>query len=280
MQTNLLKALFHLQQINDFPLRDHYRTSNRMNNMGVALEYFVKDAFCNSLHIQDTDEKDKEHSKYISYCGNEKNPPDFLIRGGDAVEVKKLQSPSSGLALNSSYPKNRLYADSSMISQACRQAESWEVRDIIYAVGIVPRTTLEQLWFVYGDCYAAEREVYERQRQRIIGTLDAIYDVDYPRPETRELGRVNRVDPLGITYLRIRGMWHMEGPVKVFSYLGISRHRTPSIAALMRAEKYFTFAESDRKLLEESAFVRDVEIKDPDNPANYLKAKVIELGQK
>jgi NgoPII restriction endonuclease len=277
MQTNLLKALLHLRQIDDFSLRNHYSSSNRMNHMGVALEYFVKDAFCNSLYIQGADEKDKEHSKYFSYSGNEKNPPDFLIRGGDAVEVKKLERSLSGLALNSSYPKSRLYADSPMISQACRQAEAWEARDIIYAVGVVPHTTLELLWFVYGDCYAADREVYERERQRIIGTLDAIYDVDYPRPATRELGRINRVDPLGITYLRIRGMWHMEGPVKVFAYLGLDRHRAPSIAALMRAEKYFTFSESDRKPLEESGLVRDVEIKDPDNPANYLKAKVIEL---
>ena len=204
MQTNLLKALLHLQQVNDFSLKEHYSSSNRMNNMGIALEYFVKDVFCNSLHIQDADEKDKEHSKYFSYRGNANNPPDFLIRGGDAVEVKKLTRSLNGLALNSSYPKNRLYADSTMISRACRQAEAWEVRDIIYAIGVVPSTTLEMLWFVYGDCYAADREVYERQRQRIIDTLDPIYDVNSPRPETNELGRVNGVDPLGITY---RSYW-------------------------------------------------------------------------
>ena len=28
--------------------------------------------------------------------------------------------------------------------------------------------------------------------------------------ETKELGRVNQVDPLGITNLRIRGMWQIE----------------------------------------------------------------------
>ena len=261
METNLLKALHHLKQVNDFSLSAHYSSSNRMNHMGVALEYFVKDAFCNSLHISDTDEKDKEHSKYFSYLGNDKNPPDFLIRGGDAVEVKKLTKPLNVLALNSSYPKNHLYADSTMIAKACRQAEAWEMRDIIYAVGVVPSTTLKLLWFVYGDCYAADREVYERPRQRIIETLDAIYDDDGPRPKTRELGRVNRVDPLGITYLRIRGMWAMQGPIKAFNYLRIDRNRAPSIVALMRAEKYCTFAESDRKPLEESGCVRDVEIK-------------------
>jgi hypothetical protein len=121
---------------------------------------------------------------------------------------------------------------------------------------------------------AADREVYERPRRRIIGALDALYDDDL-RPRTRELGRVNRVDPLGITFLRIRGMWQMESPVKVFNYLGIDRQSVPSIIALMRVEKYFTFDESDRMPFEESGSVRDVEIKDPDNPANYLKAKIL-----
>ena len=167
-----------------------------------------------------------------------------------------------------------------MISAACRRAEAWEERDIIYAYGVVRHTTLELLWFVYGDCYAADREVYERPRRRIIGALDAIYDGDGPRPKTRELGRVNKVDPLGITFLRIRGMWQMESPVRVFNYLGIDIHRAPSIMALMRAEKYYTFDELDRNSFEESGSVRDAEIKDPDNPANYLKAKVIELEQK
>jgi hypothetical protein len=112
-----------------------------------------------------------------------------------------------------------------------------------------------------------------------VSILSDIYDDQRPKPKTRELGRVNRVDPLGITYMRIRGMWHMEGPVKVFKYLGIDRNRAPSIMALMRAEKYFSFSELDRKPFEELGLVRDVEIKEPDNPANYLKAKVIELRQ-
>jgi hypothetical protein len=156
MQTNILKALLNLKQVNNFSLNDHYSSSNRMNNMGIALEYFVKDAFCNSLHIQSVDEKDKEHAKYISYRGNDKNPPDFMIRGGDAVEVKKVQGAFKSLHLNSSYPKNRLYADSPMILDSCRQAEVWDSRDIIYSFGVVPNSTVELLWFVYGDCYAAD----------------------------------------------------------------------------------------------------------------------------
>ena len=35
--------------------------------------------------------------------------------------------------------------------------------------------------------------------------------------ETDELGRINKVDPLGITSLRVRGMWQIKNPSKVFS---------------------------------------------------------------
>lgn len=35
--------------------------------------------------------------------------------------------------------------------------------------------------------------------------------------DTRELGKLNKVDPLGITYLRIRGMWGIENPFQVFN---------------------------------------------------------------
>ena len=47
--------------------------------------------------------------------------------------------------------------------------------------------------------------------------LIELQDVEFS--ETNELGRVNKVDPLGITYLRIRGMWGIENPIKVFNYV-------------------------------------------------------------
>src|SRR5699024_11579610 len=61
------------------------------------------------------------------------------------------------------------------------------------------------LWFVYGDCYCADKSYYERIADTIKDGVSSIPDVDFG--ETKELGRVNKVDPLGITYLRIRGMW-------------------------------------------------------------------------
>ncbi|GEM_PF-6491591 len=55
--------------------------------MGEALEYYVKDLFCDCLREKSVDEKDKVYSKYFSYIGNQNNPPDLIISKGDAVEV-------------------------------------------------------------------------------------------------------------------------------------------------------------------------------------------------
>ena len=37
--------------------------------------------------------------------------------------------------------------------------------------------------------------------------------------ETEELGRINMIDSLGITKLRVRGMWISQNPWKVFSLI-------------------------------------------------------------
>lgn len=274
MNTNLIKALINLKKVKNFSLPAYYGGANRMNSMGIALEYFVKDAFCNSLGIKDLADKDKEYSKYLSYIGNANNPPDFIIKGSDAVEVKKVQNPDSGLALNSSYPKNKLYSNSQLITEACRQCEKWDAKDIIYTIGVVKEKNLDLLWFVYGDCYAADKDVYEKVRNKIISGTQAIDSIEFS--QTRELGRVNRVDPLGITYLRIRGMWGIENPTKVFRYLNLKSQNKPSILALMREEKFNSFPAEDKKILGNAA-VKDVQIKNPDNPAEFIKAKIIEI---
>jgi len=276
-QTNILKALANLRKVDDFSLPAHYNSTNRMNSMGIALEYFVKDAFCGSIGLKDVASKDKAYSEYLSYIGNANNPPDFMIEKGDAVEVKKIQSFNSGLALNSSYPKNKLYADNPLITDACRQCEEWSERDIIYAVGVAKDKTLNLLWFVYGDCYAADKKIYEATRDKVLKGIQGINSLEFSR--TRELGRVNRVDPLGITYLRIRGMWGIENPVKVFDYLKIERKNSPSILAIMREEKFNSFPRADREFLAGNGFVaRAIKIKDPNNPAKLISAKIIELN--
>lgn len=280
MTTNILKAICSLTKHKSNDLRNIYKGINRANIMGEALEYYVKDLFCDSLKEKDIDKKDKLYSKYFSYIGNQNNPPDFIISGGDAAEVKKIEG-IGGIALNSSYPKSKLYSGSSMITQACRDCEKWETKDIIYSIGTVSGGALKLLWMVYGDCYAANSEVYERVKNKISEGVNELPGVEFS--ETNELGRVNKVDPLGITYLRIRGMWGIEHPNKVFNYAAkYDRNKKFSFFALMRDTKYNTLPEIDRKTVEsikdKSFLISDVEIKDPDNPARFIPAKLIQFS--
>ncbi len=278
--TNLLKALSNLAKNPVKDIVNYYKASNRANNMGDALEFYVKDLFCGITETKDIQEKNKIYSKYFSYLGNQNNPPDIIIRGGDAIEVKKIESLRSGIALNSSYPKDKIYADSSMITQACRDCENWREKDLIYTIGVSKDNKLRAIWFIYGNCYAAGKDTYERIKNKISSGINELEGVEFS--ETKELGRVNKVDPLGITYLRIRGMWHIENPIKVFDYITeVKKNKNLAVNALMLKEKYNSFPEEDKKELEEmkkeGIIISDVSIKSPNNPAKLIEAKLIKF---
>lgn len=280
--TNILKALIHLTKnpITDISIRYQANGKNRANNMGEALESYVKDLFCDTFKIQDDTEKNRIYSEKFSYIGNQNNPPDIMIAGGDAIEIKKIESIGSQIALNSSYPKDKLCADSPMITQDCRECENWREKDIIYVVGAMQQDKLKALWFVYGDCYAANKDIYERIKNKISEGVNSLPDVKFS--ETKELGRVNKVDPLGITYLRIRGMWGIDNPLHVFDYItDIERDNEFTVNAIMLTEKYNSLSEPDRQAIENISnnnfTITDVEIKAPNNPAKLLNAKLIKF---
>ena len=113
--TNVLIALNNIlnRKQNTMPTVIDHKNNNRVNSAGDLLEYYVKDAFCGkSADLEMTDEKLKEYQKVFSYLGNSNNPPDFIVRHGVAVEVKKIEGKSpNGIALNSSFPKDYLHHD-------------------------------------------------------------------------------------------------------------------------------------------------------------------------
>jgi hypothetical protein len=282
MEANILNAIINVIENPANELREFYQSKNRANNMGETLEEYIKDVFANTIAEQDESKRLEKLEKNFSYLGNQNNPPDIIIRGGDAIEVKKIQSKNAGLALNSSYPKAKLFSSSTMITDKCRTCEDWTEKDIIYAVGVVNEKKLLSLCFVYGVDYAASSNIYERIKDVISSGINNISDVEFA--DTKELGRVNRVDPLGITYLRIRGMWHIQNPMKTFEYLKLctSRHDYEfEFMAIINLEKYNSFSDELRMKFEKMAYgvgnlnIDDVKIKIPDNPAHLRSAKLI-----
>lgn len=165
--SNLLQAIDQIVNNPIIQLTDYYSGRNRANSVGDALENYVKDVFANSFDLPEI-ERLKKFEEVFSYAGNQNNPPDLILRNGDAIETKKVQSPTSALALNSSYPKDKLYSNNPMLTQACKNCESWTMKDIIYVIGYTSDTNLKCLWLVYGDCFAADKEVYEKIKKRFL----------------------------------------------------------------------------------------------------------------
>ena len=275
---NVLQAIHRNIQNPIIAVKDHYSGRNRANSVGEALEFYIKDLFADTFNIVDENERNNKYSQVFSYLGNQNNPPDIILTAGDAIETKKVQTRNSALALNSSYPKAKLYSDNPMLTAGCRNCEVWNVKDIIYAVGHTDDSDLKYLWFVYGDCFAADREVYERIKNTISEGVNSIPDVEFT--PSQELGKVKKVDPLGITDLRIRGMWHIDNPHKVFSYLNcVDDNASYQLVVIMKKDKFDSFPTADKNnlinLRKANFNISDVKIKDPNNPAHQIDSKLI-----
>lgn len=275
---NIIHAIINLVNHPETHIRQFTQGNNRANNMGNALEEYIKDLFANSFTLNHN-QRHQQLSNVFSYLGNTNNPPDAMLHNGDAIEVKKIESPNSALALNSSYPKQKLTYNNPMIAQACKQAEkNWVEKDIIYCVGMVQNQKLKHLCMVYGLDYCANEECYLRIKNTIKNGIESIAGVTFS--ETKELGRVNRIDPLGISYLRVRGMWGIENPWQVFHYIYTRPNdKQFDFMCLINLTKWNSFTNTHDLLnlsaLHTNLHIKDVQIQNPDNPAQLRNAKLI-----
>ena len=282
--SNILKAFINTIKSYQSNVSTMTNGNNRANNMGAGLEEFIKDIFAGTINETNEQNRLTTFSQTYSYSGNKNNPPDLILANSDAIEIKKLESHNTAIALNSSYPKAKLFSNSSMITTACRNCEeNWTVKDMLYVIGNAPKNTnnLKSLWFVYGDCFCADKEVYERIKNTISTGITTIPNVEFT--QTNELGKVKKVDPLGITDLRIRGMWLIENPTKIFNYLySYDETKSFQLICLMKKDKYESLPLVDRQIIENlnnpNVSVSDVKIKNPNNPIQLMDGKLLVFG--
>ncbi|MEY3996843.1 MAG: hypothetical protein RL344_1186 [Pseudomonadota bacterium] len=278
--SNLLKVI---KFIIDNPVTEinskNSDSTNRINAVGQSLECYIQNVFCEAIDTSSCI-KSQLNNQPFSYIGNQNNPPDLMIKHGDAIEIKKIQTANASLALNSSYPKDKLYANNPMLTNNCKTVEDWIEKDLLYVVGHIEATTIKYLWFIYGDCFCADKSVYEKIKNIITIGINQIPDVELS--ETNELARINKVDPLGITALRVRGMWHIDNPNKIFSYLKPIKDLDNTdfkIICLMKTVKFDQFSDEDKQALKNHKQVgysfNDVKIKNPNNPAQLIDCKLI-----
>ena len=257
--TNLLVAIKNIVTNPITNLTAHYNSSsNRVNSEGEALENYIKDIFCGTVNTTDENQRNQIFSQHFSYLGNQNNPPDIMIRGGDAIEVKKMESNGSGIALNSSYPKDVLYSDSPMLTEACKVCEAWTQKDLLYSVGVAPKGKLVSLWFVYGDCYFANRNFYQQL--------------------------LNVTDPLKVTtfnFLKENSLPLIRSMALPPEQLIEKSIDTDSkfLNALMSKKRYESFPFSDRNdletLKESGLLISDFRIHSPSDPSIMIDAKFI-----
>ncbi len=276
--SNIIQAFLNIANRTNYELLSSESGRNRVNSVGKGLEVFVQDAFAGTFACTNEAERLSRLEETFSYQGNQNNPPDLILKNSDAIEVKKLQSKSSAIALNSSYPKAKLHRTSKMATKACMECDGgdWVDKDIIYAVGYTDDSRLKSLYLVYGDCFCADSEVYERIKNIIADGVNSISDIEFT--QTKELGKVKKVDPLGITDLRIRGMWHIDNPNKIFDYVyHYDESKDFQLICLMKLDKYSNLSSTDREAVENhsNVSVSDVRIKNPNNPVQLMDAKLL-----
>jgi len=280
MANNILRTILNIASYKNNDLKSYASKSlNRINAVGEQLEFYIKDAIASSFNLS-ADKKEGEYSKVFSWLGNQNHPPDIIIKNGDAFEIKKIESVNSSLALNSSPPKNKLLADDIKITADCKKCDNgnWKEKELFYVIGNAKGGIINYLFFVHGTCYAAEHKVYEKVHEPIKKEIDLVLDsLGLEKGETVELGKVKKVDPLGITELRIRGMWSIENPINVFKELCKLGKNKFHLFAILKKDKYLSYPPEDIKEIESAKdiFIKDVKIKDPNNPAKLMEAKLI-----
>ena len=76
---NIINAIMQLVTNPKFELKAYSESHNRANNMGEALEEYIKDIFAGTVNEKDENTRNQKISEVFSYLGNQNNPPDCLF---------------------------------------------------------------------------------------------------------------------------------------------------------------------------------------------------------
>jgi hypothetical protein len=295
MTANVLNAIIALSNHRNNNLGDYANNyAIRINAVGEKLEYYVKDLLTGEFY-ETENERDLAYSRHYSYLGNQNNAVDAIASFGDAFEIKKVESraglvAAGKIALNNSPPKDVLHSDDPRLRSDVKGIDggSWKQKDIFYAVGSTIGQKVKSLYFVQGTCYAARSEVYqsifENVRHRVQETVK-LSGLEFM--ETKELGRIHRVDPLGITDFRLRGMWEIRNPADVFSSIAqVDPKSEFTCYTIMEKEKFseqilkggFSYEDFGKNSRWNNVSLRNAQIKDPNNPAKLKDAVSIKVS--
>jgi hypothetical protein len=276
---NVLTAIHNIIAGRRFAVLDQASSSNRINRQGEPFEVFIRRALAGDFVSESETELAKKTQAVFSYASHDSSPPDLMIRGGDAIEIKKFESFANTIQLNSSYPKAVLRSDYPLLSAECRKCEDWKQKDLVYILAVIKAKKIQELWFVDGATYVASREVYESVFERIKASVHSTEGLSI---KDSELGRVTRIDPLNRTQLRIRGMWLIEHPRVAFAELFSSAKSAGfRLYGVMRQEKYQQLLAQEpmleTSLKQAGCVISPKNVLDPNNRARVLEVATLQF---
>jgi len=135
---------------------------------------------------------------------------------------------------------------------------------------------LKSIFFIQGPCLACTPDYYENLFKNF---KQHIYKGKFTFSETKEVARLNNIDPLNYTNLRVRAMFLMKNPFKIFEFCQIKESSNMNVFCLMTDKKYSSFKGEDIKLLNQNADIEiyDKKINDPMDKNKFLDCKFIEF---
>ena len=257
---------------------------NRVNSSGEAFENYCKDRL-SGVEPGDDLIRDERYKASLAYQGGANNPPDAMYRGGDAgdaFEFKKLGGgPSCEIHLNSSPPKDCLKVTSYGLAQECLECESWVRRDLFLICGGVKKasTKIDWLWIADARLMATSQEYYHTLHEKVRQGICAIGELS--TSITKELGRINQVDPLNVSHLRIRAMWSIQSPGRLFAKVpGVCHGEKSVLHAILPTDKWDSMPRESQSRVEQlrstpGFSMSDVLIENPNSPAERIPSRLI-----
>lgn len=277
---NIIDAIESIVNAKSYELTRRNLKGNDINRKGSSLENFIIDCFAKTLNNSDPSERDRKINEVFSYTGSANNPPDAIVKNGIAIEVKKLYNLNSVLQLNSSYPEAEIYRTDSKLIEDVKNDESWSIKEQLYAIGVVDKDThvLKNLALIDGKVFLPERKIYEELLDKLKKRINSMDGIKFSK--TNEIGRVNEVDPLGTTSLRIRPMWLLKNPFVFFKDIySVQENANFNLFCLVSQDHYRSFKNISKleMLMKENKnlSVENVLVNDPNGKKEKLECKKI-----
>jgi hypothetical protein len=283
MSPNILTAIKNISNFKTNNMGEYFKdyAGNKIKTARQQMEYYVKDAISGSFNSVKDKKPTDRYNGLFSYLGSKTQPPDMIIRGGDALVIKTIKTYKGSFTINNSPPKDRLMWNDPWIIKNCRRIDGgqWTSKDLFYVIGWIEKKRMKYLNFIQGSCFLPEQKFWNKKTDDLKKNIYKYLESEgLESNRTIALGKVTNIDPLAITNLRIKAVWRIKNPLKIFSdTFSYDKKQEFTLIALMLKNKFDSFPKKDIDAImkDKQIEIEDVKIKNPNNPQKKIDAKLI-----